>query len=1056
MKGGGAKSQIIYLLEDISNIVKVKRIICRFTENYHERGIMITRNRTTTALSLAAVAMAMLVLTTTLADAALVVEEQFIYEPAMLDTLNGGTGFDGPWVATKSHGRDYFVGLTEFADQKPLNEDSGLSFSTLRVAGSALSRFGSAGRAEAHRMISAASQAALTRDNTTIWFSQLFAGPAANRGAMFIFGTQPLNHTNLHTMAAPGSGFGFSIHNPSDGPISAVAFNNSVDATIESGVLYTPDPITAVSLIVGKINWKPNGTPDEYFLFNVTDLTTEPAESEAIASITNLDFDQADFNLIALCDGTNSVTDEIRFGTSFADVMGVLKKASNPGPEDGAMLEAVWITLSWSPGASAISHDVYMGDNFDDVNNANRDSDLFRGNQDLDSLFYFAGFAPGAYPDGLVSGTTYYWRIDEVNDADPKSPWKGDVWSFTVPSNKAYEPIPSDGGKFIEPDNLILTWTPGFKAVMHTVYFGDDYDTVANATEGEEQISATLSPGPLEKEKTYYWRVDELNEAQSTHTGDVWSFSTMPDIPITDPNLVGWWKFEVGTGNRVIDFSGHGNHGTIVDKVRWVPGQFNLALEFLGDNQGHVELPPRIVTTASGSVAMWVKTDQAGIGDAYAEGMFWYGTETGGDGFGDQNEIHIHNQGSGTLGFWMGGATPVSLDGPKLAGTGWNHVAATWDQTDGCRLYFNGVQVDFQIYTGNVVDLAVIRLGRPAGNFRFHKGLLDDVRLFDHAITAEQVNEIMTKGEDPLKAGAPSPGNGSVATLTATEILTWSAGEGATQHDVYFGTDHDAVANATADSPEFQGNQAQTSLSIAGMVEFGGGDYYWRVDEITDDGTVTTGMIWMFTVPDYLIVDDFEAYDVGNNEIWWSWKDGLGYAEHDNEPAYPGNGTGSAVGDETSYTYMEMTIVHSGGKSMPLWYDNNKQNFAKYSEVELTLPDGQRDWTVEGIGELSLWFRGETTNTPEPLYVVVSNPDGIGTGGPAVVVHDDPSAATTGTWAEWVIPIQIFVDQGINLTDVDRIAIGLGTKGNMTIPGGSGKMYFDDIRLYRPRDIAAE
>ena len=65
----------------------------------------------------------------------------------------------------------------------------------------------------------------------------------------------------------------------------------------------------------------------------------------------------------------------------------------------------------------------------------------------------------------------------------------------------------------------------------------------------------------------------------------------LPDIPIADPNLVGWWKFETGAGATVIDFSGHGNHGTIVDKVFWVPGQFNLALEFFGDNTGHVELP---------------------------------------------------------------------------------------------------------------------------------------------------------------------------------------------------------------------------------------------------------------------------------------------------------------------------------------------------------------------------------------------------------------------------------------------------------------------------------
>jgi hypothetical protein len=1007
---------------------------------------MITRNRIRTVLTLAAVAMGILVLTATSANARIILEEQFIYETAMLDTLNGGTGFDGPWVATKSHGRDYYVGLTEFADQKPLNADSGLSFSTLPVAGSALSRFGSAGRAEAHRTISAASQAALTQDNTTIWFSQLFAGPANNRGAMFVFGTQPLNHTNLYTMPAPGSGFGFSIHSPSNGPISAVAFNNSVDVTIESGVLYTPSPTTAVSLIVGKINWKPNGTPDEYFLFNVTNLATEPAEATAIASITNLDFDQSAFNQIALCDGTNAVTDEIRFGNSFADVMGVVEKASNPSPEDDAMLVETWVSLSWSPGASAVSHDVYLGDNFDDVNDATTDSEVFRGNQPLESLYFVAGFSGYAYPDGLVSGTTYYWRIDEVNDADPNSPWKGDVWSFKVPSKKAYEPIPSDGSKFIDPENLTLTWTPGYTAVLHTVYFGDDYDTVANATEGEQQTLATFSPGPLEKEKTYYWRVDELNEAQNTHTGEVWSFKTMPDIPIADPNLVGWWKFETGTGNRVIDFSGHGNHGTIVDKALWVPGQFNLALEFLGDNQGHVELPARMVTTASGSVAMWVNTDQAGTGDAYAEGMFWYGTETGGDGFGDQNEIHIHNQGTGALGFWMRGTTNVDLDGPMLAGTGWNHVAATWDQTDGCRLYFNGLQVDFQIHTGNVVDLAVIRLGRPAGNFRFHDGLLDDVRLFNHAITAEQVNEIMTKGEDPLKAGAPSPGNGSVATLTVAETLTWSAGEGASQHDVYFGTDHDAVANATADSPEYQGNQAQTSLSVAGMVEFGGGDYYWRVDEIADDETVTVGTIWKFTVPDYLIVDDFEAYDVGNNEIWWSWKDGLGYPARDGIPAYPGNGTGSAVGDEISPTYMEMSIVHGGAQSMPLTYDNNKQGFSYYSEVELTLPADQRDWTVEGIGELSLWFRGETTNAPEPLYVAIANT--------AVIYHEDPTATQVGSWTPWPIPLADFAALGADLTNVDRIAIGLGTRGNMTIPGTSGKMYFDDIRLYRLREVA--
>jgi hypothetical protein len=58
--------------------------------------------------------------------------------------------------------------------------------------------------------------------------------------------------------------------------------------------------------------------------------------------------------------------------------------------------------------------------------------------------------------------------------------------------------------------------------------------------------------------------------------------------------------------------------------------------------------------------------------------------------------------------------------------------------------------------------------------------------------------------------------------------------------------------------------------------------------------------------------------------------------------------------------------------------------------------------------------------------------------------------ATIDTWTEWRILLQAFTDQTINLTNVDKIAIGFGSKGGAST-GGSGTMYFDDIRLYRPR-----
>jgi len=94
-------------------------------------------------------------------------------------------------------------------------------------------------------------------------------------------------------------------------------------------------------------------------------------------------------------------------------------------------------------------------------------------------------FTSPVFPDllirtALLMARLYYWRIDEVNDADPNSPWKGDVWSFTVTPKIAYIPGPADGAEFIDL-NVQLTWTAGFGAKLHYIVFGEDYDEVNNA-----------------------------------------------------------------------------------------------------------------------------------------------------------------------------------------------------------------------------------------------------------------------------------------------------------------------------------------------------------------------------------------------------------------------------------------------------------------------------------------------------------------------------------------------------------------------------------------------
>jgi hypothetical protein len=206
-----------------------------------------------------------------------------------------------------------------------------------------------------------------------------------------------------------------------------------------------------------------------------------------------------------------------------------LPLASRPSPKDGTIILDTWVNISWSPGDFAVSHDVYLGENFDDVD-AGAES-TFIGNQ-VDT-FFVAGFPGFAIPDGLVPGTAYYWRIDEVNDAEPNSPWKGKIWSFSVAPKTAYEPVPADGAESVSVDGQ-LSWTPGFGSKLHTVYFGDNFDDVDNATGGQAQGTTTFNPGTLKLAKTYYWRVDEFDLVE-THKGDVWSFTTEGAVEPLDP-----------------------------------------------------------------------------------------------------------------------------------------------------------------------------------------------------------------------------------------------------------------------------------------------------------------------------------------------------------------------------------------------------------------------------------------------------------------------------------------------------------------------------------------
>jgi len=511
------------------------------------------------------------------------------------------------------------------------------------------------------------------------------------------------------------------------------------------------------------------------------------------------DIDDSDRELQMTWTGREAHDQSLGFGHIFLSDAAVTPGFSkSPSPANGAMIEDTWVNLSWRAGEFAVSHDVYLGDNFDDVNNGV--GDTFIGNQA--STFIVVGFPGFPYPEGLVPGTTYYWRIDEVNAPPDETVYKGKVWSFSIPPKTAYSPTPPDGAEFVEP-GATFSWTPGYGAKLHTIYMGTSFDEVNDAVGGAPQGIATYSPGPLQLEKVYYWRVDEF-DAIETHKGDVWSFTT------------------------------------------------------------------------------------------------------------------------------------------------------------------------------------------------------------------------------PGAVGNPQPANGAVD-VQMTTTLSWTPADNAASHELYFGTDKDAIKIATTASPEYVGPRALGSEGYDPGKLAMNATYHWRVDEVYPAETIK-GLVWSFTTADFILVDDFESYndidppDPNSNRIFDKWIDGYGTTDN-----------GALVGNDMP-PYAEQSIIHGGAQSMIYFYDNAN----KTSEATLTLVY-PRDWTEEGVTKLSLWFRGASVNAADSMFVALN--------GNAVVHHSDPAATQMSGWHKWVIDLTEFA--GVDLTNVNTITIGIGTKGSPAADGGTGTMYFDDIRLIR-------
>jgi hypothetical protein len=204
-----------------------------------------------------------------------------------------------------------------------------------------------------------------------------------------------------------------------------------------------------------------------------------------------------------------------------------------------------------------ISHDVYFG------TDSTPDETEFQGNQ------------PGTTfdPGRLNQTTTYYWRIDEVNDASVVT--TGDVWSFTTAKTKAAIIVsqfcPANGATSMPIGGIILTWTAGAYADSHDVYFGTA--SSGGTFQVNQPDTSFALPTILTPNTTYYWRIDEKDSEGAT-VGDVWSFTTGDPVGLypyltwkSDPTTtitVNWWN-PAATGDSSVDYGLTSSYGSTVN-----------------------------------------------------------------------------------------------------------------------------------------------------------------------------------------------------------------------------------------------------------------------------------------------------------------------------------------------------------------------------------------------------------------------------------------------------------------------------------------------------------
>ena len=732
---------------------------------------------------------------------------------------------------------------------------------------------------------------------------------------------------------------------------------------------------------------------------------------------------------------------------------------SEPGPVNEKRDVPRDAVLSWKPGTGAVSHDVYLGTMFALVDQATTTLDplgVYQGRVDLNT------FVVG---ERLEFDQTYYWRVDAVSASSAIS--KGDIWSFTAESfaypieNIVATASSSEEGK--GPENTVNGSGLNDSGLLH-----------GNDSVGKMWLSSRDGSQPT-------WIEYEFDRACKIHEMWVWNSNDslesliglgFKDV-IIEYSADGTEFITLGTAHEfaqapgtagyahdiTVDFGGvaarrvrltaNGNWGGIfnqfgLSEVRFLHVPIHAREPGPGAGQTEVDLDPILSWQAGREAAtheVYFSSDEQAVSDGTS------GVTTVGELSHGPLTLDL-----GTTYYWRVDEVNDAETPSVWQGDIWSFTAQQYLVVD-----------DFESY--NDIDPPDPQSNRIFEAWIDGFGTTTNGALVGNELPPYAEQSIVHGGDQSMPYIYDNALKYSEATMTLTAPRDWTV-RGAEELAIWFRGNPASVSTFT-EGPVGTYTVTARSDNIADQSDSfhfvckqfsGPGSITVKVESVTETSTSAKAgvMIRETLTGDSKYAMTFARPDGGVRFRRRTETGGETTNSVDSNVSVPHwvklqrDAAGLLTGSRSSdgITFVPFDDLNLGTS------DTVQMNAAVYVGIALSSnnPDetctavfSEIDTTGMVTGEWQSADIGIASNAAEPMYVAIAN----STGAPAVVYHDNPDATTIDTWTKWVVPLQMFADQGVNLTNVDKISIGFGDPGAPGQAGGSGTVHFDDIGVGR-------